>query len=138
MRQAHTSKITRGGRWWCVCHVCWVIFMQVSKSYARPHLSNYKASRVNLVKNKRNYYAFHADTDLRQRNFIRTEHSHRLHTIEAFFFLNCAFFSIEQELRKRQTIKFNYFVHLVTKLVLFFVVMVRVNPKSLFITTPHA
>lgn len=75
--------------------------MQVSKSYARPHLSNYKASRVNLVKNKRNYYAFHADTDLRQRNFIRTEHSHRLHTIEAFFFLNCAFFSIEQELRKR-------------------------------------
>ncbi|KGU33373.1 hypothetical protein MGM_01553 [Candida albicans P75063] len=112
--------------------------MQVSKSYARPHLSSYKASRVNLVKNKRNYYAFHADTDLRQRNFIRTEHSHRSHTIEAFFFLNCAFFSIEQELRKRQTIKFNYFVHLVTKLVLFFVVMVRVNPKSLFITTPHA
>ncbi|EEQ45549.1 hypothetical protein MEW_01461 [Candida albicans P60002] len=112
--------------------------MQVSKSYARPHLSNYKASRVNLVKNKRNYYAFHADTDLRQRNFIRTEHSHRSHTIEAFFFLNCAFFSIEQELRKRQTIKFNYFVHLVTKLVLFFFVMARVNPKSLFITTPHA
>ena len=84
--------------------------MQVSKSYARPHLSNYKASRVNLVKNKRNYYAFHADTDLRQRNFIRTEHSHRLHTIEAFFFLNCAFFSIEQELRKRQTIKFYFFL----------------------------
>ena len=82
-----------------VCVSCLLSdFMQVSKSYARPHLSNYKASRVNLVKNKRNYYAFHADTDLRQRNFIRTEHSHRLHTIEAFF--SIVLFSIEQELRK--------------------------------------
>lgn len=75
--------------------------MQVSKSYARPHLSNYKASRVNLVKNKRNYYAFHADTDLRQRNFIRTEHSHRLHTIEAFFFSQLCFFLNRTRIEKK-------------------------------------